>query len=66
MRAAERELTIDELNLVSGGINPMISSGHIGGISWAMWSDGSTSVHWSGDAMCYMLDSKDGFSERPC
>jgi bacteriocin-like protein len=61
--ARERdELTIDELNTVSGG--EVVFSTTIAGITSGLSDDGSHFVKWSGvDGTTYILNSKSGFHQ---
>ena len=56
------ELTIDELNLVSGG--EVVCATTIAGITSGLSDDRSHFVKWSGaDGTTYVLNSKSGFHQ---
>jgi hypothetical protein len=56
------ELTIQELNLVSGG--QVVYASQVGGITQGRSDDGSSFVRWTGaDGTTYVVNSKSGYHQ---
>jgi hypothetical protein len=58
-----RELTIEEVGLVSGG--ETIALGYVGGVAYEKFSDGSTEISWGDKNGKWTLNSDKGLSWHP-
>jgi hypothetical protein len=56
------ELTIEELNVVTGG-DKALYGGSLGGIHWETYPGGEALVFWDGNGVTYGVSSKTGFFE---